>query len=211
MRVAVIDAALVEAVAAGCRQVVILGAGFDTRAYRLDALTGLKVFEVDHPATQAEKRKRTRNLPPPRGELVWTAVDFERDALAERLAAAGHDAASPTAWVWEGVVMYLADDAVRGTLDAIRARSAAGSVLILHYHEPSATAVARGLRHLVLSWMGEPQIGTRRRDAMRALVERARFTVDADLGIHGQVAKVGGVAPDSDLARVSRIMIARVS
>ncbi len=209
IRVAVIDAELVEAVKQGCRQVVILGAGFDTRAYRLEALAGLKVFEVDHPATQADKRERARALPRALAEVVWTAVDFERDSLAERLAAAGHDAAAPTVWVWEGVVMYLADEAVSATLDAVRARSAAGSVLVLHYHEPSDTGLRRGLRGLLMSSLGEPQIGTRSRVAMRGLVERAGLVVAKDLGIAEQASQVGAAAPDNDLARISRILIAR--
>jgi methyltransferase (TIGR00027 family) len=209
IRVAFIDAALVDAVKQGCRQVVMLGAGFDTRVYRLDALTGVKVFEVDHPATQADKRERVRALPPAKAEVVWTAVDFERDSLAERLAAAGHDASKPTAWVWEGVVMYLADAAVSATLDAVRARSAPGSVLVLHYHEPSATGLRRGVRALLLAWIGEPQIGTRPRAAMRALVERAGFVVTTDLGTTEQASQVGALAPDNDLARVSRILVAR--
>jgi methyltransferase (TIGR00027 family) len=209
IRSAVIDAALLEAVKQGCRQIVILGAGFDTRAYRLDPLAGLKVFEVDHPATQADKRERVRALPPPRAEVVWTAVDFERDSLSERLAAAGHDATEKTVWVWEGVVMYLGDEAVRATLEAIRARSAAGSALVLHYHEPSATRLSRGVRAALMSWLGEPQIGTRVRAAMRGLVERAGFVVAKDLGTAEQALQIGAVAPENDLARVSRILVAQ--
>lgn len=211
IRVATIDAALVEAVKQGCRQVVILGAGFDTRAYRIDALAGLKVFEVDHPATQADKRERVRALPPAKAEIVWTAVDFERDSLAERLAAAGHDATKPTVWVWEGVVMYLADEAVRATLEAVRARSAAGSVLVLHYHEPSATRLTRGVRALLMSWIGEPQIGTRSRVATREIVERGGFRVVTDLGTAEQAAQIGAGAGDNDLARISRILVAHTT
>jgi methyltransferase (TIGR00027 family) len=210
IRVAVIDRELGEAVRAGCRQVVILGAGFDTRAYRLDELAGVTLFEVDHPATQTEKRERVAAaLPPAKAKLVWAAVDFERDSLAERLDACGHDAAAPTAWIWEGVVMYLADDAVRATLDTVRARSAPGSVLVLHYHEPSPAVLARQLRRLILSGLGEPQIGSRPRAAMRALVEGAGFVIEADLGIVEQAAKVGAVAPDNNLAHISRILVAR--
>jgi O-methyltransferase involved in polyketide biosynthesis len=139
---------------------------------------------------------------------VWTAVDFERDSLAERLALAGHDAGVKTAWVWEGVVMYLADEAVRSTLRALQARSAAGSVLVLHYHEPSATRLRRGLRAVAMSWLGEPQIGTRARAAMRALVEDAGLVVAEDVGTAEQAAQIGAVAPENDLGRVSRILVA---
>lgn len=211
IRVAVIDAELLAAVKRGVRQVVILGAGLDTRAWRFDELAGTTIYEVDHPATQQLKRERTAGLPPPKGKVVWTSVDFERDSLAARLSAAGHDANAPTVWIWEGVVMYLADDAVAGTLAAVRARSAGGTSLVVHYHEPSGTAVTRGVRKLLFSWLGEPQIGLRNSAAMRSLVERAGFVVQADLGIAEQAARVGAVAPDIDLARISRILVARVA
>jgi methyltransferase (TIGR00027 family) len=206
IRVAVLDAELLKAIRAGCRQVVILGAGFDTRAWRLDELAGTTVFEVDHPATQHAKRERVANLPPPKAKLVWTPVDFERDALIERLSAAGHNPSEPTVWIWEGVVMYLADAAVTSTLNAIRERSAPGSTLLLHYHEPSDTR-ARRIRKLVFSLLGEPQIGLRTSAAMRALVERAGFNVRADLGREEQAAMVGATPPENDLARISRILV----
>lgn len=206
IRVAVLDAELLKAIRAGCRQVVILGAGFDTRAWRLDELAGTTVFEVDHPATQQAKRERVATLPPPKAKLVWTPVDFERDSLTERLSAAGHNPSEPTVWIWEGVVMYLADAAVTSTLNAIRERSAPGSTLLLHYHEPSDTR-ARRIRKLVFSLLGEPQIGLRTSAAMRALVERAGFNVRADLGREEQAAMVGATPPVNDLARISRILV----
>ena len=211
IRVAAIDAALVAAIAAGCRQVVILGAGLDTRAWRLQAVAGLPLFEVDHPATQAEKRERSRMLPPPLARIAWTAVDFHEQSLAARLADVGQALEQPTAWVWEGVVMYLSDDAVRGTLTAVRARSAPGSVLILHYHEPSLGAWARSLRGVLMRAIGEPQLGVRSRASMRALVDSAGFVVQEDLGTAEQAERVHARAPDNDLGRVSRILIARVA
>jgi hypothetical protein len=71
------------------------------RAHRLPGLELVDVFEVDHPATQAYKRRLAGGLP----LLVrYVAVDFERDVLAQRLADGGHDGARPTLWIWEGVV-----------------------------------------------------------------------------------------------------------
>jgi O-methyltransferase involved in polyketide biosynthesis len=106
--------------------------------------------------------------------------------------------------------MYLADPAVKSTLGFIRGRSAAGSLLILHYHEPSLSFSSRALRGHALRWLGEPQIGVRSRESMRLLVESAGFLVTEDLGIAEQAAKVRGQAPDNDLARVSRVMVARL-
>jgi methyltransferase (TIGR00027 family) len=123
------DEKLREAVAGGVGQVVILGAGFDTRAIRL-AAPGVAFFEVDHPATQATKRSRlaARGIAP---GGAFVAVDFTRDDPAAALAAAGHDAARPTFFLWEGVIMYLDEAKVRGALRAIKSRAAPGSALAL--------------------------------------------------------------------------------
>lgn len=112
-----------EAVAAGVGQVVILGAGLDTFAYRNPYL-GLRVFEVDHPATQAWKQQRLAASGIDFPELVtFVPVDFETDVLAERLAAAGFSRADPAVFVWLGVVFYLTPDAARTTLEYIAHQS----------------------------------------------------------------------------------------
>ena len=99
--------ALAGAVARGTRQVVVLGAGLDTFAYR-NPFPDTQVFEVDHPATGAWKRERLAEtgIAVP-GNVTYVAVDFERDALGERLAAAGFDGARPAFFLWLGVVPYL--------------------------------------------------------------------------------------------------------
>jgi methyltransferase (TIGR00027 family) len=208
LRVAFLDAAVADARA---RQVVVLGAGLDTRAWRLDALRGVRVFEVDHPATQAYKREKAANLAPPLAELTFVPVDFTRDDLASALRSAGHDPAAPTVWVWEGVVMYLDDDALRGTLRAVRALSAPGSTLLAHYHEPDSTR-SKTFRSLVFAWIGEPQIGLRSREVMRDEVTRAGFQVVEDAGLPEQAARVGADAATASGTRlkVSRILVARV-
>jgi methyltransferase (TIGR00027 family) len=107
---------LAEAVARGVRQYVVLGAGLDTFAYR-NRFADLKVFEVDHPATQAWKRERLREagiaIP---GSLVFAPVDFEKQTLAGGLAAAGFRAGEPAFLSMLGVVIYLTRDAVTGTM-----------------------------------------------------------------------------------------------
>lgn len=112
-----------EAAAAGVGQVVILGAGLDTFAYR-HPHPGLRVFEVDHPATQAWKRQRLAvsgiDLPE---RATFVPVDFETDSLATRLEVAGFSRADPAVFVWLGVVFYLTPDAVRATLEYIACQS----------------------------------------------------------------------------------------
>src|SRR5271157_5753507 len=105
--------ALTEAVAHGVRQLVVLGAGLDTYAYRGALRDRLRVFEVDHPATQAWKRQRlaAAAIPLP-ATLRFAPVDFERETLADGLAAPGFDPAQQTFFTWLGVVPYLTGEAV---------------------------------------------------------------------------------------------------
>jgi methyltransferase (TIGR00027 family) len=135
--------AIDEAVAAAAHgQVVILGAGLDTRPWRLAALAGATVLAVDHPASQADAGARTAGSTPVAGRLELVAVDLATDDLGGALAAAGHDRAAPTTWVWEGVVPYLTDSQVRATVAGIAALSAPGSVLVVQYQTRSWTATA---------------------------------------------------------------------
>jgi methyltransferase (TIGR00027 family) len=113
--------------------VVILGAGLDTRPYRLAHRTGIPVFEVDLPVNIERKKASVRRVIgglPPSVHLV--PVDFERDDLAAELAKYGHRADSRTFFVWEGVTQYLTEDAVRATFTFLQS-AAAGSRLVFTY------------------------------------------------------------------------------
>jgi len=179
LRTSAIDAAVRDAIAEGATQLVILGAGYDGRAWRLPELAGVKVFEVDHPATQGDKRARVAELPPPAGIVTFVPVNFERDALGDALERAGHDRSAPTCWIWEGVVMYLTRDAMRGTLAAVAQRSAPGSTLIVNYH-----TTRRGLfAQLIFRLIGEPQISAWTPEEMAADLRSAGFQVREDSGM----------------------------
>ena len=129
-RTRIIDDEVRRAVAAGTRQLVILGAGYDCRAHRLAELAETTVYEVDRPETQEEKRARLGKGV--REDVHYVAVDFLRDDVAERLAAAGWDAGAPTVFLWEGVTNYLTAAAVHEVLAWI-GRSAPGSTLVFTY------------------------------------------------------------------------------
>ena len=108
-----------RAVERGVRQIVILGAGLDTFALRNPhGALGIRIYEVDYPATQAWKRQRLAEvqiaLPP---WLIFVPVDFERDDVGEKLVAAGFQQNSPAFFTWLGVVPYLTQDAIVSTLD----------------------------------------------------------------------------------------------
>ena len=108
---------LALAVAAGVKQYVVLGAGFDTFAYR-NPYPALRVFEVDHPRTQAGKRTRLEDagLAVP-ASVTYVGVDFEKDTLADRLKEAGFTPSESTAISWLGVVPYLEAPAIWATLE----------------------------------------------------------------------------------------------
>ena len=140
--------ALARAVERGVQQVVILGAGLDTFALRNPhSARQIRIYEVDHPATQAWKRQRLAEaqiaLPP---WLVFVPVDFERDDVGEKLAAAGFQQNSPAFFTWLGVVPYLTQDAIGSTLDYMA--SIQNSEVVFDYMEPPQ-AFPEEMRELV--------------------------------------------------------------
>lgn len=123
----------------GIDQLVILGAGYDTRAYRFEGLKGnVKVFEVDHPATQDVK---TRKLVKLYGSLpnhvVYTPVRFNSENFADKLAQNGYDDELKTFFIWEGVTYYISARAANETLDFVARRSGPGSAVVFDYFPPS--------------------------------------------------------------------------
>jgi methyltransferase (TIGR00027 family) len=97
-------------------QVVLLGAGFDTRAWRLNALASARIFEVDHPNTAAVKQARLRSAHADLRKVTFVKVDFEKDDFDQLLRAAGFDATRPAIVVWEGVSQYLTGETVCGVM-----------------------------------------------------------------------------------------------
>ena len=179
LRTAAIDRAVRDAVAAGATQLVILGAGYDGRAWRMPELTGVKVFEVDHAATQRDKRTHLVELSSATGIVSFVPIDFERESLDFVLERAGHDRSLPTCWIWEGVVMYLTRDAMRATLRGIAGRSAPGSTLIVNYHTVHRRLFAR----LIFRLIGEPQISAWTPEEMAADLRSVGFLVREDSGM----------------------------
>jgi methyltransferase (TIGR00027 family) len=162
VRTRLFDDELRSFLAAGGRQVVILGAGYDCRAARFATLlAGARVFEVDHPATQERKRAvlAARGAHPAVEYVAW---HFERRPLAElpaALAALGLDLAAPTLTVWEGVTMYLSPAAIDATVATAHALGGDGSRLVFNYLTRRLLEQPRGLARLarvVVARVGEP-------------------------------------------------------
>ncbi|MGZ3478111.1 MAG: class I SAM-dependent methyltransferase [Polyangiales bacterium] len=189
VRTVVVDEAVREA---GARQVVILGAGLDGRAWRMAELRDATVYEVDHPDTQREKLARVGSLAQQAGDVRFVAVDFTRDDLDEALAKAGHDRTLPTTWIWEGVVMYLTLADIEATLAVVARRSKTGSRLLVLYHAPAFIVHIVGL---VVRRVGEPLRSSFEPEAMRTLLAKHTF----------------GVVRDQNMAEIGRAISAAIA
>lgn len=130
-----IDARLEKAAVASVAQVVVLGAGFDSRAYRFhDAYPNLKFFEVDLPAViEAKKRAVERALGRLPADVHYVAMDFNTQSLSDVLPVAGYDQRRRTMFILEGVSMYVPERAVAATLDFISGNSPSGSEIVYDY------------------------------------------------------------------------------
>jgi methyltransferase (TIGR00027 family) len=179
--------ALAVAVAQGARQLVVLGAGLDTYAYRGAMRDRLRIFEVDHPATQAWKRQRLAeaDIPAP-GTLSFAPVDFERETLAEGLAAAGFDPAQRSFFTWLGVVPYLTEEAAFATLSFIAGLPGGAQVVFDYSNPPDSLSpdmrAVHDARAAHVAGIGETWVSYFESDALAAKLKALGFTDVEDLG-----------------------------
>ncbi|HEX4005455.1 MAG TPA: SAM-dependent methyltransferase [Acidobacteriaceae bacterium] len=136
-RTRLIDDYVSSAIANGIPQIVLLGAGFDSRAYRIAGAERTRFFEVDHPNTSAVKMAHiARALGALPEHVKFVPIDFQRDGVRESLEAAGFNPLQRSLFVWEGVSNYLTEDAVRSTLTFIGS-VAQGTALAFTYVDES--------------------------------------------------------------------------
>jgi methyltransferase (TIGR00027 family) len=167
---------------------VILGAGLDGRAWRMPELRGVDVFEVDQPASQAENKARVAGQRPLVRSLLFVAVDFAHDDLADALASESHSPSVPTTWLWEGVVPYLSPADVDDTLRVLDGRSAPGSRLVVNYQSRTLpAAVGRRVAGLLARaarradpLTHEPQRSSWKPAAIAAMAKSHGFVVQRD-------------------------------
>jgi methyltransferase (TIGR00027 family) len=178
-----IDDRLSAALDSGVEQVVVIGAGYDTRAWRFaEKLAGRPVWEVDFPATARRKERLARRH---QGELPVTTlhrveVDFERESFADRLTEEGLTAGARTFFVWEGVSMYLTRRAVKESLDAMRRLGGVGSELAADFwyllDSADSLSFLRRLQPNLLALLGEPVLFGIHPEDIGAFLERHRLS-----------------------------------
>ena len=183
MRSRLLEERLAAARQHGLQQLVILGAGLDSTAYRCRELTeGLNTFEVDHPDTQGWKQERLNEagieIP---GDLKFVTFDFEHQTLAEALTKGGVRENAMTLFSWLGVHMYLTDDAVKNTLNVL-GRFAKGSEIVMDFvmpdysHQDGLIPDSVAQLSKVVSQMGEPFRSLYTEEDLEARLRDAGFT-----------------------------------
>lgn len=169
------------------KQLVILGAGLDGRAWSCPGLEDTIVFEVDHPDTQRWKRVQANGLKPIAKEVRFVAMDFTHDALVEKLAIAGYDQSKSSFWLLEGVTMYLTPDDNAKMLADVAQLSSPGSQLAMTY---MAKKNGRAPRNWFLSLIGEPLLCAYAVDELRRATDSAGWITESNSGIEDWMAKL---------------------
>ena len=206
-RTRLIDEAVAAAIADGIEQVVVLGTGFDCRSLRLPGLDRVRVFEVDHPATLAARERALADLSAPGAGRVAAPIDFDREALADVLAATGFRLEARSLFLWEGVTNYLTEDAVDGVLRFV-ARAAPGSRLLFTYVHRGALDGSRrfaGMEAIARTLVraGEPwTFGIEPRELAGLLAERGIELV-WDLGADEYRSRYGERGPGYEFYRAA--------
>lgn len=181
LRTAAIDDVVRRATEAGIEQLVLLGAGLDTRAWRMPELERCMVYELDYPSTQAYKRPRIEALAPLSCGVQFCPIDFERQAIGRALDAAGFQRSERSVWVSESVTPFLSRPAVDAMIDAMAAGAAPGSVLALTYVPPHyARRVVRGVTEKLAAAVDEPVKTTLDSAELASSLGRHGFTVESD-------------------------------
>jgi len=210
---------LAACVARGVRQVVVLGAGLDTLSLRNPhAGLGVRVFEVDYPATQDWKRERLKQagLAIP-ASLTFAPVDFERQSLADGLKSAGFQADRPAFFQWLGVVPYLTREAVATTLAFIA--SVRESEVVFDYAEPFENYPAERRENVMAvaasaASRGEPWLSLFDPAELLGMLRQKGFGVVEDLGLaeiadrfYGALRQGIVIGPGAHVVRAQRGVI----
>jgi methyltransferase (TIGR00027 family) len=203
---------LERSIGRGVRQYVILGAGLDSFAGRSELAGRVRLFEVDHPATQEWKRQ----LGQAHADVIFIPMDFICDSLGDRLGQAGFDFTEPAFVSWLGVTMYLDEAAIGQTLSVVGG-FAAGTELVVDYMLPAGLRDAEGNLYADLvgrasAEQGEPWLSLFGPDDMAALLSRHGFGPVRDVGQRDMVPAAAWERSDAlrpiELSRIAHALIA---
>lgn len=211
-----IDDALQNALREGFKQVVILGAGFDSRAYRIPGVEKARVFEVDHPGTQIWKQKRLkRKLGAFPSHVTFIPIDFEKQNLEDGMKKASFPTNVKTFFIWEGVSQYITEEAVDATFRYVSRASAPGSKIVFTYIDrdiiDGSAQSELGQKLISLAQqLGEPWVfGFKKDEIPRYLAERGLVPIEDVGDVDYQKRYLKPIGLQLNVFKIERIMFAR--
>lgn len=211
-----IDDALQDALREGFKQVVILGAGFDSRAYRIPGVEKARVFEVDHPRTQIWKQKcLKRMLGTLPSHVTFVPIDFDQQELKNEMMKASFRTNVKTFFIWEGVSQYITEEAVDATFRYVTCASAPDSKIVFTYiHRDIIDGSARSeLGHKLVSLaqrVGEPWFfGFNKEELPRYLDERGFVPIEDVGNLEYKKRYLKPIGRRLNVFKIERIMLAR--
>lgn len=223
-----IDDLIKKSAATGSEQYVILGAGYDLRAHRLELPSSLRIFEVDQPEVQARKRSKLPKELPNSENVTYVSVDFNHQSLTEQLLAAGFNQSKPTVFTLEGVSQYITKEAINSTIKelATLTQRTSSTFFISYVDElldkdpeacfgkgyPKAAKRAETIRRLSAK-VGEPWISFYSAEEMEGLLSKNGFSLDenkclADLN-SVYYTPVGRTLPEDQIFKLEHFVIAK--
>ena len=223
-----IDDLIEKAATTGAKQYVILGAGYDLRAHRLDLPSSLRIFEVDQAEVQARKRSKLPKNLTNSENVTYVAVDFTHQSLAEQLTAAGFDISKPTVFTLEGVSQYITKEAVSSTIEELATliQTTSATFFISYVDElldkdpeacfgkgyPNAAHRAETIKSLSAK-VGEPWISFYTAEEIVSLLSRNGFSVAENVTLEDlnslYFTPVGRTLPENQIFKLEHFVIAK--
>ncbi len=225
-----IDDLIKKSAASGSEQYVILGAGYDLRAHRLELPSSLKIFEVDQPEVQARKRSKLPKELPNSENVTYVSIDFNHQSLAEQLLAAGFDQSKSTVFTLEGVSQYITKEAITSTIKELAAltQNTSSTFFISYVDElldkdpescfgkgyPKAAKRAEIIKGLAAK-AGEPWISFYTAEEIEGLLSQNGFIVKENKSLEDlnsvYFTPVGRTLPDDQIFKLEHFVIAKSS
>ena len=223
-----IDDLIEKAATTGAEQYVILGAGYDLRAHRLDLPSSLRIFEVDQAEVQARKRSKLPENLTNSENVTYVSVDFTHQSLAEQLTAAGFDIGKPTVFTLEGVSQYITKEAVSSTIEELATliQTTSSTFFISYVDElldkdpeacfgkgyPNAVKRAETIKSLSAK-VGEPWISFYTAEEIASLLSRNGFSVRKNVTLEDlnslYFTPVGRTLPENQIFKLEHFVIAK--
>ena len=223
-----IDDLIKESAASGSEQYVILGAGYDLRAHRLELPSSLKIFEVDQPEVQARKRSKLPKELPNSENVTYVSVDFNHQSLTEQLLAAGFDQSKSTVFTLEGVSQYITKEAVSSTIKELAALTQkTSSTFFMSYVDklldkdpeacfgkgyPKAAKRAETIKRLSAK-VGEPWISFYTAEEIEGLLSQNGFSLKENKSLADlnsvYFTPVGRTLPEDQIIKLEHFVIAK--